>query len=136
MENCQEKWKLIKYAKENGDTELAFVLGDIESPWDYLLSIFKDSALALPDSKRSIESRIKQNKKRYDQLTTWLRKENTDPYRSYYEAELEILNKYVYQVLIDALEINENGAVEVDQDTPAEEVIEETLKDTEETSGE
>ena len=136
MDNCQEKWKLKRYAEENGDAKLAFVLGGLESPWDYLLSIFKDSALALPDSKRSIESRIKQNKKRYEQLTTWLRKENTDPYRSYYEAELEILNKYIYQVLIDALEINENGAVEVNQNKPAEKAAEETLEVVEETSGE
>ena len=98
----QREQELIELAKSKKDVELALVVGNQESLWDYLERKV-DKAKKLPQSKRTVLSRIRANSKRANQLEGWIKHETDESYKRIYEQELDLLNEVGYITLLNLL---------------------------------
>ena len=99
MVNKREK-ELTDLATSRKDVDLALVVGGKKSLWEYLeTKVDKDDKL--PDSKRTILSRIRANGKRANQLEGWIRKETNDDFKTEYQKELDIITEIGYMTLLN-----------------------------------
>ena len=117
-----------EYAVETDNTRLLLAVIEPTKVWDYL-EYFVEYAEKGEDGKpvhpfygyfktwgktkpkkgeepkikvnRSYVSNVKSAIKRYDLLVKVLTKEDTDDYKKYHAAELQALNAYAFQVLLD-----------------------------------
>lgn len=102
-----EEYKLYDFVS---DVDLAWELLDLVSkdddfaPW--IIGTVKDKEEKTLAKARTDVKTIKTNSNRRYQLVKWLREE-VSPYKEFYQAELEILNAYAVQVIVDMHKINE-----------------------------
>lgn len=104
-----EEYKLYDFVN---DVDLAWELLDLISkdsefvPW-IIGSIEGKSEKAIAKARTDVKT-IKANSNRRVQLVKWLRDEtDKQPYKQFYEAELEILNAYAVQVIVDLHKAND-----------------------------
>ena len=131
-----------EYAVETNNTRLLLAIIEPEKIWDYL-NYFANYAIEGPDGKaahpfydyfktwgmtkptkknpapkqkvnRSYVSNVKSAIKRFELLSKVAKKEDVEEYKIYHETELEAMNAYALQVLLDIVKTNSDALNDID----------------------